>query len=155
MAEETGQPEMADSWASTFAQARSELGTGSRKTPKGKKQADPVVDGPDLKEVEKVLDKLMEPKYWKGLVRAPADFMLMRTGHAHWNMSDSEAETLAVTGSLTARAFMPTMDPKYLCLILFLSNCSFIYGTRLIEELRISKMEAQERMEFNAHKSNN
>lgn len=145
MDEQATNPSVESSWASTFAAARSEATSTRRKVRKGATPNEK--ETPELKEFQELADKLMEPKYWKALVRAPADIMLAKTGHRHWNLSESEAETLATTGSITVKAWLPGMDPKYLCLALFLSNVAFIYGTRFVEELRIARMEALEAME--------
>lgn len=157
MAEEASQmgkaEEMADSWASAFAQARAETGSSRAKTKKAAKQAESQQIPDEIKEFNELSNKLMEPQYWEALVRAPADFMLAKTGHQHWDIPNAQVRTLAVTGSITVRAWMPNMDPKYMCLALFLTNAAFIYGTRFLEELRLQREELLDKKEKREVKS--
>ena len=144
METENQSSQMEASWASAFSQARREATAGVRKTRETPKKNEAIT--PEIKQLQEITDKLMEPAYWKALVRAPGDYMLATTGHAHWNISEKETETLAVTGSLVAKAWL-MIDPRYLALILFLSNASFIYGTRFLTEMRLVKQDAMDKLE--------
>ena len=98
------------------------------------------------------IDRLFEVENWKALVRAPADLRLVQTGRPYWKLTDEEVNTLALSGSLTARYFM-AVDPKWLALCIFLMNAGFIYGRRIVEDVRILREEqaADERAAGNGH----
>lgn len=105
--------------------------SGSKTKGKGK-----PVDAATL-QAQKELVALFEPDAWEPVVRAPADAMLALTGRKHWDLSEKEVRSLAVTGANSARWFLHT-DPKWIALILFLFNATTVYGSRLV-------MDAQER----------
>lgn len=83
----------------------------------------------------KILDAILDPKIWRGVVAAPGDMMVAVTGREHWELSEDERDTLAKTGAATARAFAVT-DPKWLALSLFAFSILSIYGGRITKDLK-------------------
>lgn len=81
------------------------------------------------------LDKLFSPENFRALVRAPADIRLAVTGRKHWELKDSEVESLAITASTTAKYFA-VVDPKWLAVAMFATNAAMIYGSRIVEDMR-------------------
>ena len=87
---------------------------------------------PEEQEAAKIaeqLDKLFDPRIFKGVVRAPADLMLAATGRKIWDLPDKEVDTLAESGSICAQQFIKT-DPKWIALIMFSMSLISVYGGR-------------------------
>lgn len=81
------------------------------------------------------LDGLFSPENFRALVRAPADIRLAVTGRKHWELKDSEVDSLAITASTTAKYFA-VVDPKWLAVAMFATNAAMIYGSRIVEDMR-------------------
>lgn len=86
----------------------------------------------------KMIDDLFSPANFKALVRVPADIRLAVTGRKHWELKDSEVDTLAITASTTAKYFSNT-DPKWLAVSMLCMNVCMIYGARIIEDVRLNR----------------
>lgn len=86
-------------------------------------------------EMLKALEALYDPKHWVGIVKAPADLMMMLSGDELWELSKNEVDTLAAQSSLAARYFMAT-DPKWVALTLFAFSVATTYGTRAMIHIK-------------------
>ena len=106
----TAEEASTNSWISQINQARAKIGSKFRKTTQGKPQAE-TVD----KSLDEDLKKLLSPEFLRDYLRAPADYMLMRTGHEHWNVSDKEIDQTAIPAALVARRYC-SFDPVYLAM---------------------------------------
>ncbi len=103
-------------------------------------------DGADSSSAEKKeaarlareLEKLFDPKYWRAVVRAPADARLAITGREHWRLSDDEVDSLADTASVAARQLV-SIDPRYLATALLLFNVATVYGSRLVLDSKLAR----------------
>lgn len=84
--------------------------------------------------------RLYEPEYWRGLVRSPADYMLMSTGHEWWDIPDKKVDAAAVPLSLFAKMTL-TVDPKWLCLLLACMNLGYAYAPAIAKEIAQSKAD--------------
>lgn len=102
--------------------------------------ASPTKKAPSGNEA-KMIDDLFSPNNFKALVRVPADIRLAVTGRKHWELRDAEVDTLAITASTTAKYFSNT-DPKWLAVSMLCMNVCMIYGARIIEDVRITREEA-------------
>lgn len=144
MSTENGSTGNEGAWDSAFSQARTEASSRKHKgVSRTKKNEQPDAEA---KQLDEVAQQLMAPEYWASLVRAPADFMLAKTGRRLWNMSDKEAMMIAVPATLSIKSFVQ-IDPRWIAPILLLSNVAFIYGSRVIAELQALKAEQLDKIE--------
>ena len=86
-------------------------------------------------EMEKALAELYKPEHWRGICKAPGDFMMALSGDPMWDIPDREIDVLAAQSSLAARYFLAT-DPKWVALTLFAFAAATTYGTRAVLHLR-------------------
>lgn len=81
------------------------------------------------KKIEEYLEQFYSPDNFKGLIKAPADIMLLFTGDKVWNIDDKEARALAINASNAARQF-GFVNIKWIALAMFAVSLSTSYGTR-------------------------
>lgn len=96
------------------------------------------------KKVSEEINDLFSPQNFRALVRVPADIKFAVTGRAHWELTDAEVDSLAITSSTTAKYFASTA-PKYLALTMLLVNFAVIYGGRVIQDARIDREKNKEK----------
>ena len=91
-------------------------------------------------EMEKALAELYKPEHWRGICKAPGDFMMALSGDPMWDIPDAEVNVLAAQSSLAARYFLAT-DPKWVALTLFAFAAATTYGTRAVLHMRKARAE--------------
>jgi hypothetical protein len=144
MAEETGNPEVQNDWSAAFSSARSEALAGRAKSNKTPKKNEQPTD--EQKRIAEIANELSNHDYWDGLVRAPADIMLAKTGHAFWDIPDKEIKKISVPLAFSAKTLI-SLDPRIMLLILLVSNIGTVYGPRVMQELNVRKQEALDTVE--------
>lgn len=105
---------------------------GRGRPPKAKSGSKPSTESA---KIASELDSLFSPENFRALVRAPADIRLAVTGRKHWELKDSEVDSLAITASTSAKYFA-VVDPKWLAVAMFATNAAMIYGSRIVEDMR-------------------
>ena len=136
-------PQMATSWTDQINAARAALGRSKRKAvPKSESSSGSSRKESDS-EIDKELAELLKPENLRDMLRAPADYMLLRTGHPHWNIENKEIDKSAVPVSLIARRYV-TFDPIYIALMMALINLGNTYGSRIILELSLIREAKQQ-----------
>lgn len=124
---------------SNAAEGIKKRGRGRPKGVSGKPSA-PTSEG--AAEARIMLDKLFDPKLWGPLIAMPADSMLALTGHAHWDLSTTERETLGATAS-TAAQYLGIENPKTLAISLLLINVAMVYAPRALKEFSLMRAERE------------
>lgn len=127
-------------WDAEVAKARNEVKAGTSNPAKSKTKKEKSVTSNGIEILSNRLDAFMTPENFRGIVTAPANFMLMKTGHPHWNLPKDDVDMLAFSGCETAKYFVHC-DPKWVALTMFMFNVSMVYGTRLAEDAKIYKTE--------------
>lgn len=144
MAEENSNTEVQNDWTVAFNSARTKAPSGRAESPKAHKKNEQPTD--EQKRVAEIANELSKADYWEGLVRAPADYMLATTGHKHWDMQERDVKKIAVPLAFSAKSFIG-LDPRYLLLILLISNIGTVYGPKIMQEYQIRKTEALDSVE--------
>jgi hypothetical protein len=144
MAEETPNPQIQNDWAGAFGAARNEATAGRTKSPKTPQKNQSLTD--EQKRIQEIADELSNHDYWDGLVRAPADIMLAKTGRAFWDIPDKEIKKISVPLAFSAKTLI-SLDPRIMLLILLVSNIGTVYGPRVMQELNARKQEALDTVE--------
>jgi hypothetical protein len=102
----------------------------------------PSADDLALQKIQQGLDELFRPEAWEPIMALPGDAMLAFTGREHWNISREERKTLGTTASTAAR-FMAIQNPKYLALSLCATAILTVYGSRIVKDLALRKIEKE------------
>lgn len=106
----------------------------------GSESAESTTEKKEAARLARELEKLFDPKYWRAVVRAPADARLAITGREHWKLSSDEVDSLADTASVAARQLV-SIDPRFLATTLLLFNVATVYGSRLVLDSKLAREE--------------
>lgn len=87
-------------------------------------------------EISKQLEASFDPKAWGALLALPANAALALTGHAHWETSKEERDTMGTCGAIAARYLM-VENPKTLALLMLSSAMFTVYVPRLQQEFKV------------------
>jgi len=144
MADETPNPEIQNDWASAINSARTEATAGRVKNPKAAKGPQSLTD--EQRRINEIANELSNHDYWDGLVRAPADIMLAKTGRAFWDIPDKEIKKISVPLAFSAKTLI-SLDPRMMLAIILFSNIASVYGPRVMQEYNLRKQEALDTVE--------
>lgn len=104
----------------------------------GSESSESTTEKKEAARLARELEKLFDPKYWRAVVRAPADARLAITGREHWKLSSDEVDSLADTASVAARQLV-SIDPRFLATTLLLFNVATVYGSRLVLDSKLAR----------------
>lgn len=99
----------------------------------------------DAELLQEALIQLYDPKNLQAFVSMYPNYMLWRTGHRHWQVTEGESAAMTGPLSVVLRLWVQ-VHPKWMALCLAIVNIGSIYGQKLMQERMIQLQAENERL---------